>query len=132
MQISTIPPGGSGSTLLPLTLFQNLPAPGTPPSSQLQVALKNNQQPVWYFVDKIALPAFLTEEGRMERSAFLEVRGFGVLGFWGGADSIFWFLKCGPQKCRLFYSDLGRVEKSTFLKVQTSNIRVECFLKSER
>ena len=90
MQIPTIPPGGNGSTLLPLTLFQNLPAPGTPPSSQLQVALKNNQQPVWYFVDKIALQAFFTEEGRMERSTFLEVRaewiGVGV----GGALDWYW------------------------------------------
>lgn len=59
------------STLLPMVLFQNL-SPG-PPNSLLQVAVKNNQQPVWYFNDKISFNVFFTEDGKMERSTFLEV-----------------------------------------------------------
>ncbi|KAJ0438517.1 putative coatomer/calthrin adaptor appendage subdomain, TBP domain superfamily [Helianthus annuus] len=53
-----------------MVLFQNI-APG-PPNSVLQVAVKNNQQPVWYFNDKISLLVLFTEDGRMERTAFLE------------------------------------------------------------
>ncbi|KAJ0105795.1 hypothetical protein Patl1_17688 [Pistacia atlantica] len=37
----------------------------------LQVAVKNNQQPVWYFNDKVSLHLFFTEDGRMERASFL-------------------------------------------------------------
>uniref|UniRef100_A0A6N2JW96 Uncharacterized protein n=1 Tax=Salix viminalis TaxID=40686 RepID=A0A6N2JW96_SALVM len=48
--------------------------PAAPPSSLLQVAVKNNQQPVWYFNDKISLHVFFTEDGRMERGSFLEVK----------------------------------------------------------
>ncbi|KAJ6326109.1 hypothetical protein OIU78_013241 [Salix suchowensis] len=47
--------------------------PAGPPSSLLQVAVKNNQQPVWYFNDKISLHVFFTEDGRMERGSFLEL-----------------------------------------------------------
>jgi hypothetical protein len=54
-----------------MTLFQNL-APG-PPNSVLQVAVKNNQQPVWYFTDKVPLQALFLEDGKMERGTFLEV-----------------------------------------------------------
>lgn len=54
-----------------MVMFQNMSQ--GPPSSVLQVALKNNQQPVWYFNDKILFQAFFTEDGRMERAAFLEV-----------------------------------------------------------
>lgn len=39
----------------------------------LQVAVKNNQQPVWYFSDKIPLQSLFVEEGKMERATFLEV-----------------------------------------------------------
>ncbi|KAM7531319.1 hypothetical protein LguiB_034729 [Lonicera macranthoides] len=38
----------------------------------LQVAVKNNQQPIWDFNDKVPLPVFFTEDGRMERTSFLE------------------------------------------------------------
>jgi len=38
--------------------------------------LKNNQQPVWYFTDKIPLQALFVEDGKMERGAFLEVPSF--------------------------------------------------------
>uniref|UniRef100_C6JSG7 Beta-adaptin appendage C-terminal subdomain domain-containing protein n=1 Tax=Sorghum bicolor TaxID=4558 RepID=C6JSG7_SORBI len=38
----------------------------------LQVAVKNNQQPVWYFNDKIPLHVFFGEDGKMERAGFLE------------------------------------------------------------
>lgn len=55
-----------------MVLFQNI-SPG-PPSSLLQVAVKNNQQPVWYFNDKISLLVLLSEDGRMERANFLEVK----------------------------------------------------------
>lgn len=54
-----------------MVLFQNM-APG-PPNSLLQVAVKNNQQPVWYFNDKISLLVFFLEGGKMERANFLEV-----------------------------------------------------------
>ncbi|XAR55076.1 hypothetical protein NMG60_11030458 [Bertholletia excelsa] len=70
LQVPQLQPGTSATTLLPMVLFQNV-APG-PPSTLLQVAVKNNQQPVWYFNDKISLLTIFTEDGRMERSAFLE------------------------------------------------------------
>jgi len=52
--------------------FQNI-SPGAP-NSLLQVAVKNNQQPVWYFNDKIPLHVFFVEDGKMERASFLEVK----------------------------------------------------------
>ena len=71
LQVPSLLPGSSATTLLPMALFQNL-APG-PPNSVLQVAVKNNQQPVWYFTDKVPLQALFLEDGKMERSTFLEV-----------------------------------------------------------
>ncbi|KAK9197798.1 hypothetical protein WN944_012981 [Citrus x changshan-huyou] len=70
LQVPQLQPGTSGRTLLPMVLFQNMSA--GPPSSLLQVAVKNNQQPVWYFNDKISLHVLFTEDGRMERGSFLE------------------------------------------------------------
>ncbi|KAK1308250.1 Beta-adaptin-like protein C [Acorus calamus] len=70
LQVPQLPPGSTARTLLPMVAFQNL-SPG-PPSSLLQVAVKNNQQPVCYFTDKILLNAFFSEDGRMERANFLE------------------------------------------------------------
>lgn len=70
LQVPQLQPGTSAGTLLPLVLFQNLSA--GPPNSLLQVAVKNNQQPVWYFNDKISLLPFFTEDGKMERTSFLE------------------------------------------------------------
>lgn len=66
-----MPPGGSARTLLPMVAYQNLSQ--GPPSTLLQVAVKNNQQPVWYFNDKLSLHVFFSEDGRMERTSFLEV-----------------------------------------------------------
>ncbi|XWS61748.1 hypothetical protein CRYUN_Cryun07bG0152300 [Craigia yunnanensis] len=71
LQVSPLAPGASARTLLPMVLFQNMSA--GPPSSLLRVAVKNNQQPVWYFTDKILLHVFFTEDGRMERTSFLEM-----------------------------------------------------------
>ncbi|KAL9242808.1 hypothetical protein vseg_016772 [Gypsophila vaccaria] len=70
LQVPPLQPGTSARTLLPMVLFQNV-APGAP-NTLLQVAVKNNQQPVWYFNDSISLHAFCTEDGRMERTMFLE------------------------------------------------------------
>ncbi|XP_068665022.1 beta-adaptin-like protein B [Aristolochia californica] len=70
LQVPELLPGSSARTLLPMVMFQNF-SPG-PPSILLQVAVKNNQQPVWYFSDKISLPVFFTEDGKMERANFLE------------------------------------------------------------
>ncbi|GAV76104.1 Adaptin_N domain-containing protein/Alpha_adaptinC2 domain-containing protein/B2-adapt-app_C domain-containing protein [Cephalotus follicularis] len=70
LQVPPLQPGASARTLLPMVLFQNVSA--GPPSSVLQVAVKNNQQPVWYFNDKILLHVLFTEDGRMERGSFLE------------------------------------------------------------
>ncbi|KAL9231004.1 hypothetical protein vseg_006282 [Gypsophila vaccaria] len=70
LQVPQLQPGTTARTLLPMVLFQNV-APG-PPNTLLQVAVKNNQQPVWYFNDKISLHVFFTEDGRMERTIFLE------------------------------------------------------------
>ncbi|KAL3743021.1 hypothetical protein ACJRO7_018344 [Eucalyptus globulus] len=70
LQVPQLQPGTSAGTLLPMVLFQNLSA--GPPNSLLQVAVKNNQQPVWYFNDKISLLPFFTEDGKMERTSFLE------------------------------------------------------------
>ncbi|CAN6460597.1 unnamed protein product [Victoria cruziana] len=70
LQVPQLQPGASARTLLPMVMFQNI-SPGHP-SSVLQIAVKNNQQPVWYFSDKIPLQVFFSEDGRMERAAFLE------------------------------------------------------------
>lgn len=70
LQVPPLQPGALARTLLPMVLFQNV-APGAP-NSLLQVAVKNNQQPVWYFNDKIPLHVFFAEDGRMERATFLE------------------------------------------------------------
>lgn len=70
LQVPQLQPGTSAGTLLPMVLFQNLST--GPPNSLLQVAVKNNQQPVWYFNDKISLLPFFTEDGKMERTSFLE------------------------------------------------------------
>lgn len=70
LQVPALPSGASGNTLLPMVLLQNL-SPG-PVNSVLQVAVKNNQQPVWYFTDKIPLQALFVEDGKMERGTFLE------------------------------------------------------------
>nr|AAF61672.1 beta-adaptin-like protein B [Arabidopsis thaliana] len=70
LQIPPLHPATSARTMLPMVLFQNMSA--GPPSSLLQVAVKNNQQPVWYFTDKIILHALFGEDGRMERGTFLE------------------------------------------------------------
>ena len=76
-QVPLLQPGTSTRSLLPMVLFQNI-APG-PPNTLLQVAVKNNQQPVWYFNDKISLPVIFTEDGRMERATFLEVKTITVM-----------------------------------------------------
>ncbi|KAJ9146615.1 hypothetical protein P3X46_028855 [Hevea brasiliensis] len=70
LQVPQLQPGTSAATLLPMVLFQNMST--APPNSLLQVAVKNNQQPVLYFNDKISLHVFFTEDGRMERGSFLE------------------------------------------------------------
>lgn len=70
LQVPSLQPGTSVRTLLPMVTFQNL-SPG-PPSTLLQVAVKNNQQPVWYFNDKLSLHILFSEDGRMERALFLE------------------------------------------------------------
>ncbi|KAK9129386.1 hypothetical protein Sjap_009873 [Stephania japonica] len=70
LQVPQLQPGSSARVLLPMVLFQNI-SPGLP-NSLLQVAVKNNQQPVWYFSDKISLLVLFTEDGRMERTNFLE------------------------------------------------------------
>lgn len=70
LQVPALQPGGSARTLLPMVLFQNIsPAP---PSTLLQVAVRNNQHPVWYFNDKMSLHVLFSEDGRIERSTFLE------------------------------------------------------------
>ncbi|XP_020573220.1 beta-adaptin-like protein C [Phalaenopsis equestris] len=70
LQVPPLQPHDSARTLLPMVMFQNI-SPG-PPNSLLQVAVKNNQQPVWYFNDKISVHVFFSEDGRMERASFLE------------------------------------------------------------
>ncbi|KAI4347757.1 hypothetical protein L6164_008540 [Bauhinia variegata] len=70
LQVPQLQPGTSARTLLPMVLFQNLSQ--GPPNSLMQVAVKNNQQPVWYFNDKISLHVLFTDDGRMERASFLE------------------------------------------------------------
>ncbi|CAH2078178.1 unnamed protein product [Thlaspi arvense] len=70
LQVPPLQPGASARTMLLMELFQNMSV--GPTSSLLQVAVKNNQQPVWYFTDKIVLHALFSEDGRMERGTFLE------------------------------------------------------------
>lgn len=76
VQVPQVQPESSARTLLPMVLFQNV-APG-PPNTLLQVAVKNSQQPVWYFNDKISLLVLFTEDGRMERTSFLEVTKYAL------------------------------------------------------
>ncbi|KAJ6714439.1 BETA-ADAPTIN-LIKE PROTEIN B [Salix viminalis] len=97
-------PGTSVAILLPMVLFQNMSA--GPPSSLLQVAVKNNQQPVWYFNDKISLHVFFTEDGRMERGSFLEV------GYSSKSDS---------NKPPGDVGSLGLMSKSTWRSLPDSN-----------
>ncbi|KAK2664120.1 hypothetical protein Ddye_002694 [Dipteronia dyeriana] len=70
LQVPQLQPGESAMSLLPMVLFQNISA--GPPSSLMQIAVKNSQQPVWYFNDKMAVNMLFTEDGRMERGSFLE------------------------------------------------------------
>ncbi|KAK2984556.1 hypothetical protein RJ640_018934 [Escallonia rubra] len=70
LQVPQLQPGTSARTLLPMVLFQNIAA--GPPNTLLQVAVKNNQQPVLYFNDKVSFLVFFTEDGKMERTTFLE------------------------------------------------------------
>ncbi|PNY17100.1 beta-adaptin C-like protein, partial [Trifolium pratense] len=49
LQVPQLQPGTSTRALLPMVMFQNMSQ--GPPSSVLQVALKNNQQPVWSLPD---------------------------------------------------------------------------------
>uniref|UniRef100_A0A9I9CM22 Beta-adaptin-like protein n=1 Tax=Cucumis melo TaxID=3656 RepID=A0A9I9CM22_CUCME len=70
LQVQPLQPGSAVNTLLPMVVFQNMSQ--GPPSSLLQVAVKNNQQQVWYFNDKIPMHIFFTDDGRMERANFLE------------------------------------------------------------
>ncbi|KAK8445897.1 hypothetical protein SEVIR_9G404300v4 [Setaria viridis] len=70
LKVPPLQPGATTRTLLQMVPFQNI-APGAP-NSILQVAVKNNQQPVWYFNDKIPLHVFFGEDGKMERASFLE------------------------------------------------------------
>lgn len=72
IKVPPLQPGASARTLLQMVPFQNI-SPGAP-NSTLQVAVKNNQQPVWYFNDKIPLHVFFVEDGKMERASFLEVK----------------------------------------------------------
>lgn len=72
VKVTPLQPGQSTRTLLQMNTFQNI-SPGAP-NSLLQVAVKNNQQPVWYFNDKIPLHVFFGEDGKMERASFLEVK----------------------------------------------------------
>jgi AP-1 complex subunit beta-1 len=71
-KVPLLQPGASVRTLVPMIMSQNI-SPGAP-SSLLQVAVKNNQQPVWYFNDKFSLHVFFGEDGKMERTGFLEVK----------------------------------------------------------
>lgn len=89
LQVPQLQPGTSAGTLLPMVLFQNLST--GPPNSLLQVAVKNNQQPVWYFNDKISLLAFFTEDGKMERASFLEVNSFSI-SFFVQVQRDYWIL----------------------------------------
>ncbi|KAL4592554.1 hypothetical protein LXL04_005554 [Taraxacum kok-saghyz] len=70
LQVPQVQPGTCEMTDLPMVVSQNV-APGTP-NSVLQIAVKNNQQPVWYFSGKVSLLVLFMEDGRMERGAFLE------------------------------------------------------------
>ncbi|KAM3292604.1 hypothetical protein ACQJBY_036372 [Aegilops geniculata] len=70
LQVPPLQPGSSARTLLAMVFSQNV-SPGAP-NSLLQVAVKNNQQPVWYFSDKGSLHVFFGEDGKMERTSFLE------------------------------------------------------------
>ncbi|KAG8063343.1 hypothetical protein GUJ93_ZPchr0003g18524 [Zizania palustris] len=70
LQVPPLQPGASARTLLPMVVFQNI-SPGAP-NSVLQIAVKNNQQPVWYFNDRSHLHVFFGEDGKMERTSFLE------------------------------------------------------------
>ncbi|KAL3140598.1 hypothetical protein ABBQ32_005169 [Trebouxia sp. C0010 RCD-2024] len=64
-------PGISHSAVLPLVQNPALVSP-TAASSLLQVAIRNNQQGVFYFNDQIPLTALMQEDGRIEPAAFVQ------------------------------------------------------------
>lgn len=94
IKVPPLQPGASARTLLQMVPFQNI-APGAP-NSILQVAVKNNQQPVWYFNDKIPLHVFFVEDGKMERASFLEVKSkmFVPLFFFCSGSEMVWVGHC--------------------------------------
>nr|GFB49983.1 beta-adaptin-like protein B [Tanacetum cinerariifolium] len=69
-EVPQMQPETTERTLLPMVMFQNI-ARG-PPNSLLHVAIKNNQQPVWYFTDDVSmLVLFMVEDVKMECGTFL-------------------------------------------------------------
>ncbi|XP_024519584.1 beta-adaptin-like protein B [Selaginella moellendorffii] len=105
LQLPPLVPGRSESVALPMVMYQNV-APG-PPNSLLQVAVKNNQQPVWYFNDKISIEALFGEDGKMERQHFLET--------WKTIPDSHEFIKELPSVC------VNSVE-SAIQKLQATNL----------
>eukprot|EP00898_Chlorokybus_atmophyticus_P008524 jgi/Chlat1/8673/Chrsp88S00666 len=71
LQVPQVQPGGVAHTKLHLIVDEAKVAP-PPITGILQIALKNNQQPVWYFTDTVHLSALFGEDGAMDRGAFLE------------------------------------------------------------
>eukprot|EP00798_Chlamydomonas_sp_ICE-L_P007115 gene7115-219_t len=86
LQVGTIPPGGSGNTLMLMAHDPNKVLPGAV-NPQLQLALKTNQMGVLYFADNVPLVSMLEEGGMIEGQVQLALKTnqMGVLYF---ADSV--------------------------------------------
>jgi len=70
LELPAVAPGAAAATVLPLA-FTTPPAPGAA-STTLQIAIKNRQQPVWYFADAVPLPELLLPGGALERDTYLQ------------------------------------------------------------
>jgi AP-1 complex subunit beta-1 len=74
MSLGQLAPGQETHVAVPLTQTGGAPPAGTPTSSVVRVALRNDAEVV-YFDAQIPITAVLVEEGRVEKGAYLKLWG---------------------------------------------------------
>mmetsp|Transcript_9584 Transcript_9584/g.18058 ORF Transcript_9584/g.18058 Transcript_9584/m.18058 type:complete len:1002 (+) Transcript_9584:336-3341(+) len=69
LQIPAMAPGSIATTVLPLAMNgQPSPMAATP---SIQIAVKNRQQPVWYFMDTVPIQELFLLDNSLDRDAYL-------------------------------------------------------------
>jgi hypothetical protein len=68
-----VAPNTPTHAVLPLSFTAGAVSPGAVIVT-LQMAIKNRQQPVWYFADNVPLPELFLPTGSLERDTYLQVR----------------------------------------------------------